>query len=157
MSVTCTVVDGCTAAAVLQAARECSSCDAERQQLQKSADGKRRDLEDQQAREDAVKDAARRRDGQCGCGDPSSHDGSPAEKPKRAKAAADHVTAPGPCPRPQSSDFTGEEAAVLRVISERKQSLGADAERFTAAAAAVSGSHTHPMFACDKHKHRLPK
>lgn len=151
----CTVVAGCTGAAVLQAQRSCNTCGGETANLRSSVDKRRRELVDLEQREDAIKSTARARDGQCGCSDPSSHDGSPPEKPKRAKTAADHVYEPQPCPQPQSGDLSEAEVFELRIIANSRQDAGRNLEQLEAAIARTAKEHTHPVFACQKHQRRL--
>lgn len=45
----------------------------------------------------------------------------------------------------------------LQAAALKRQELGGAIEALTAAAAAAATEHTHPVFACDKHKSRLPK
>lgn len=144
---TCTVVDGCTGEATLQAPRTCDSCGGESQNLRDNADKRRAGLVTLEQHEDAVKAAARGRDGQCGCGAPTSHDGSTPESGGK----------PAPCPRPQSGDLTELEKFELRVVAEQRRELGEQLEQLEAAAGQVAREHTHPVFACARHKRRLPK
>lgn len=143
---TCTIVDGCNGEATLQGTLTCDSCGGESQNLRDNADKRRAGLAVLEQREDAVKTAARARDGQCGCADPSSHDGSTPESGGK----------PAPCPQPQSGDLTEVDHFELRVVAEQRRELGEQLERLEAAAGRVAREHTHPVFACAKHEKRLP-
>lgn len=56
----------------------------------------------------------------------------------------------------EDAQLSAVEEVAVRLAMDKIRELGATIETLTAAHAALNAEHTHPVFACAKHKSKLP-